>query len=177
MAKGWRNESRRHSLAARGVKTAVDHKPFVSNKFIPHKSNEDLWELYNNNRYFVYEGDTLRAAGSNYKSIEKYVKDGRTVLNRPKNLQKNEFFVVPKGWVYKGKSIDSFSNGDYYFFETKKRSNVYKGQPQHEVSVQRHPLNKNYWTVNHGQAPISMPEFDSIASASNEAKRFMRLMT
>jgi len=30
MAKGWRNESRRHSLAAKGVKTAVDNKPFVS---------------------------------------------------------------------------------------------------------------------------------------------------
>ena len=30
MTKGWRNESRRHSLAAKGVKTAVDNKPFVS---------------------------------------------------------------------------------------------------------------------------------------------------
>jgi len=29
MAKGWRNESRRHSLAARGVKTAVQGKPLV----------------------------------------------------------------------------------------------------------------------------------------------------
>jgi len=37
MAKGWRNESRRHSLAARGVKTAVDHKPIERIPITPMK--------------------------------------------------------------------------------------------------------------------------------------------
>ena len=52
MAKGWRNESRRHSLAAKGVKTVVDNKPldrvsqYKQGKVLPLSEQRANYETY-----------------------------------------------------------------------------------------------------------------------------------
>ena len=37
--------------------------------------------MYSRNRHFVFEGNILKAAGSNKKSISKYMKTGRTLFS------------------------------------------------------------------------------------------------
>ena len=51
MAKGWHRESRRHSLARRGVKTAVDDKPINR---VPERTKD-----------FEFPNDLLQAEFSN----------------------------------------------------------------------------------------------------------------
>lgn len=41
MASGWYNEPRRHSLAARGIKTAIDKKPVITDKGFSYEKKED----------------------------------------------------------------------------------------------------------------------------------------
>jgi len=72
------------------------------------------------------------------------------------------------GWK-KGVSV----NG-WVYFETKRRSKVYKGQPYKEMVIQPHPMDKEMWTINHGQAPISMPKIKSKAQALKYVKDYMK---
>ena len=67
----------------------------------------------------------------------------------------------------------TLENGDYVFWETKKRSKVYKGQPDKRMILQKHPLNKNMWTIQQGQAVINMPKFKTRTQAFRFAQDYM----
>jgi hypothetical protein len=78
---------------------------------------------------------------------------------------------APKGWKTNPQSYH-----DYFYFETKEKSKIYKGQPKHEIFVRKHPLHDG-WTAEYGQAPISMPTFLTQNEALVEAKRLMKLFS
>jgi len=73
-----------------------------------------------------------------------------------------------KGWKKVGE--DTYG----IIWETKKRSKVYKGQPKLILSVIRHPIYSKYWTIDTGQAPISMPKIRTKKQAINYAKIYMK---
>ena len=53
MAKGWHRESRRHALASKGIKTAVQGKPVITLKTYKNakKKAEELKKLLENEDY------------------------------------------------------------------------------------------------------------------------------
>lgn len=80
----------------------------------------------------------------------------------------NKKVIGTKCWINIGKL------GERTFFETKKRSKIYKGQPSKEISVRIHPLDKKKWTAEFGQAAISMPKFKTEREAMVEAMDYMK---
>lgn len=62
---------------------------------------------------------------------------------------------------------------DFMLFESKRRSRVYKGQPDARVIVKNHPLKSGKWTYDFGQAAISMKAFDTKEDALEEAREMM----
>ena len=79
-------------------------------------------------------------------------------------------FKIPKGWKKVGELDGKI------FFETKRKSRVYKGLADNSIIVARHPLDKTKWTGDYGQAVISMPKFKTKAEALKYAKHYMELM-
>ena len=75
-----------------------------------------------------------------------------------------------KDWK-KGVTLD---NGNWINWETKKRSKVYRGQAKFDLVLEKHPMNRNLWTVQYGQAPINMPKFKYKSQALKFAKAYMR---
>jgi hypothetical protein len=49
------------------------------------------------NKYFVYEGDTLRAAQSTKEGAEHYMKPGREMLTAPKKVKGLEVDYIKEG--------------------------------------------------------------------------------
>ena len=47
-------------------------------------NNKNNWKKYTDNRYFVYEGNTLRAGQTTRKQAMKYMKKGRVLRTSPK---------------------------------------------------------------------------------------------
>ena len=76
---------------------------------------------------------------------------------------------LPRCWKQAG-TLD-----DYSFFETKKCSKVYPSQPDNDVQVHRHPLNKNKWTYSYGNAVMNMPYLDTEKEALGFAQDYMEL--
>lgn len=76
---------------------------------------------------------------------------------------------IPRCWKQAG-TLD-----DYTFFETKKCSKVYPSQPDNDVQVHRHPLNKKKWTYSYGNAVMNMPFLDTEKVAFDAAQHYMEL--
>ena len=75
---------------------------------------------------------------------------------------------VPKGWIHLG------DVGTSTYWETKKRSKIYKGQPTLTLSLGRHPIDKNFWSFGTGQAAINMPKFKTREQAEENALSYMQ---
>jgi len=87
-----------------------------------------------------------------------------------------ESWIYPRTASYKVKGWKKVhEEPEYIAWETKRRNKVYKGQPDKEVVVQRHPRDKKSWTVNYGQAPISMPKYMTRAAAVERAVAYMKM--
>ena len=72
------------------------------------------------------------------------------------------------------KKAGTLDNGNWIRWETKKRSKVYRGQADRDLILQKHPMDESLWTVQHGQAPISMPKFKKKSQAMKFAKAYMK---
>ncbi len=93
----------------------------------------------------------------------------KNIMKKYKFYDITKLYKPPEGWKYLG------NEGELVFWETKRRSKIYKGQSDKDVYVSRHPLNKNMWTVNYGQAPISMPKYMYKRDAIEGAMDYMKM--
>lgn len=60
-------------------------------------------KISNENKFFVYEGDTLRAAQSTFNGAMRYFKEGRSLLHgKPYNHQRDLTSIATKfkTWTY-----------------------------------------------------------------------------
>ena len=73
-----------------------------------------------------------------------------------------------KGWKKIGES------GDNIYWETKKKSKTYKGQPYCILGVGKHVIYKDSWTFGTGEAPISMPRYKTKEQAIKHAINWMK---
>ena len=86
----------------------------------------------------------------------------------PKEVIELNKMDLPTGWKFIGEYEGSL------FWETIKKSKIWKGQPEHMVSVKPYTFDKSNWTASHGQAPMSEKEFVKKEDAINEAIQLMK---
>ncbi len=98
MAKGWKNESRRHSLASKGIKTAIDKDKVmakVPNKNLPDWTSE-LRQFSGTEQYYKGYLGTLRTDGVQFFSAHAgwLITDIESVVKAHPKVKKEEFVSV-----------------------------------------------------------------------------------
>jgi len=128
MAKGWRNESRRHSLAAKGIKTAVNGKPLVWDG----KTDSD-------SRYFKLRQDGL----SHDEAVKQLTNINKVPVNitetvstydiKKANERAGKYWFTPDSMKFFNSNIESIgylkkgSSTEGYFISSEKHTNSYMG--------------------------------------------------
>ena len=100
----WYNESRRHSLARRGIKTAIDNKPIM--RSVDYYEDEDQVLRGHCSKHGAFVGDAVGCPSCFAESEERdSLMDDKQILGMTKEQLKEEIkkypsYMQPK-WLYK----------------------------------------------------------------------------
>ena len=117
----WHNESRRHALASKGIKTAIKNKPVVDRKTAFQKKNTP----------------------ENRKKLLDMGFDDNTVTN----ILYYDYKIIDE---YPD-TMKTKRNAERYYFTVEKRKNDYYGNPRNRVTVKKQLPNGEMETVVSGE--------------------------